>query len=317
MIILGIETSCDDTAVSVYTPGKVLSNVVHSQHDVHRIYGGIMPEMASRNHIANIGLVYQQALDKASIVAKDIDIIAYTSQPGLKGSLIVGSSFAKGLAYALKKPLMPIDHIEAHMLSPLIDTPINFPFLSLVVTGGNTQINLVKGVDDYELLGQTIDDAAGEVFDKIARHLSLPYPGGPSIEKLAATTEDFYRFDIPMRQGLNFSFSGLKSAAIRAFSSGISAPFIAKGLQTVIVKTLIHKVLSAVEITEVNEVSVVGGVSSNLFLRESFSSQESLVVHYPAMQYCCDNAAMVAFLAYLKIKNNFDMDLSIVCKSRR
>jgi N6-L-threonylcarbamoyladenine synthase len=305
MLILGIETSCDETAAALVDDGNVLSNVIASQIDLHARFGGIVPEVASRKHVEAIGYVIREAFDSAGKGHSAVDAVAVTSEYGLIGSLIVGVSAAKAMAYALKVPLIGIHHIEGHIFANMLSNPgLPLPHVCLTVSGGHTMLIHVKEPGQYQVLGGTLDDAAGEAFDKIAKFLGLGFPGGPAIEKLALTGD---RAAIKMPRPLgrsrtsDFSFSGLKTAVVNMFrgSDRESLPLadIAAGFQEAVVDVLVSKTLQAARRLGAPAVSVTGGVSINARLREAFSEacrRQGLQVFFPRADLCTDNAAMVA-----------------------
>lgn len=315
--ILGIESSCDDTSAAVLVDGKILSNLVANQK-IHAEYGGVVPELASRAHQQNIIPVVHQCLEKAKIQLKDIDAIAYTQGPGLLGSLLVGSLFAKGLALALNKPLIEVNHMQAHILSHFIkdnaSTP-EFPFLCLTVSGGHTQIVLVKNYLQMDIIGQTIDDAAGEAFDKAAKMLGLPYPGGPLIDKYAQLgNPKKFKFNSGKVGKLNFSFSGLKTNILYFLrkEKEKNEQFIEENLQDLcasiqkcIVDDLLKKLEYAASSLNVKHLTIAGGVSANTELRKRLMSltDKGYIPHIPKFEYCTDNAAMIAITGYYKYLN--------------
>lgn len=313
MFVLGIESSCDETSVAVVKNGReILANVVASQIKDHSPFGGVVPEIASRKHLGNIEPVFHSALQKAKIKPADIDLIAVTQGPGLNGSLLIGLSFARALAYSLKKKIIGINHIEAHLVSPILENPkMKFPFLSLVVSGGHTELYEVKDIGKYRLLGFTIDDAVGEAYDKVAKLLELGYPGGPIIDKLAKQGNpkaiSFPRGMIHSKN-LNFSFSGLKTAVlyyVRKYSHLKKVPVedVAACFQEAVVDVLAAKVKKAVQKTGIQTIAIAGGVACNSRLRErlsQLSEAEGVEFFYPSPLMCTDNAAMIAGLAYFK-----------------
>ncbi len=320
--ILGIESSCDETAASVVSDGRVIhSSVVASQIDLHAQYGGVFPELASREHVKAIYAIVEQALQQAHLAIQDIDAIAVTRGPGLAGSLVVGVNMAKGLALATGKPLIGINHLEGHIYSAWLyaanTTPHQaprFPLLALLVSGGHSELVLVKDHLQYERLGGTLDDAAGEAFDKVARLLDLSYPGGPSIQK-ASRNGSATAFAFPramMDDTWNFSFSGVKTAVLRMTESlqekGRSLPIedLAASFQAAVVDVLVDKTLMAADEFDVQEIIVAGGVSANKRLRERMMAESKRPVHIPPLSLCTDNAAMIAGAGYYHyIQNDF------------
>ena len=321
--ILGIESSCDDTAAAVIRDGYILSNLIANQ-DIHRVYGGVVPELASRAHQANIVPVIDMALQKAGVPLSEVDAIAFTRGPGLLGSLLVGVSFAKGLSVSRNIPLIEVNHLQAHVLVHFIREQSNdrlpeFPFLCLLVSGGHTQLIIAKDHLSMEVIGQTIDDAAGEAFDKCAKVMGLPYPGGPMIDKLARDgNPEAFRFSKPALQGLNFSFSGLKTNFLYFLRDKISSDpdFINKNvndlaasLQNTIVSVLTERVIKAVSETGITTIAVAGGVSANSGLRsrlEREAAERGWDLFIPRFVYTTDNAAMIAITGYYKyIRNEF------------
>ncbi|OEF96966.1 tRNA (adenosine(37)-N6)-threonylcarbamoyltransferase complex transferase subunit TsaD [Desulfuribacillus alkaliarsenatis] len=322
--ILGIETSCDETSAAVVVNGtEELSNVISSQIEIHRRYGGVVPEVASRRHIENILYVIDEALEKAGKALDDIDAIAVTRGPGLVGALLVGVSAAKAIAFAKNKPLIGVHHIAGHIYANQLITEVQPPYLSLIVSGGHTELVLVKADGQYEILGQTLDDAVGEAFDKVARTLELPYPGGPQIDKLAqqgSTSIDFPRAWLE-EGSLNFSFSGLKSAVLNYLNQSkqkgitIAPADVAASFQAAVVDVLVGKTKLAMEHTGMNKLIVAGGVAANSGLRQALqetAKEQDWQLHIPPILYCTDNAAMIAAAAYpLYLKDDFaDMSLN-------
>lgn len=316
MTILAIESSCDETSVAVVEHNKILSNIISSQY-FHSMYGGVVPELASRAHIKSISNLTSQALTESKKSMSDIDAIAVTKEPGLIGSLIVGSNFAKGLALRYNLPLVPINHIEGHLFSGNIEQENEFPFISLVVSGGHTALFHVKSYNEYSILGLTKDDAAGEAFDKIAKLLRLPYPGGPEIEKFAKNGNP-KAFDFPrsmMHSGdFNFSFSGLKTSVRyfiqKNYPEGVPDETMADmcaSVQSAIVDVLVHKAVSAARKMNVKTIIVAGGVSANSELRrelKTVAGKYAIKSIAPGMAYCMDNAAMIGFLAEQKLQES-------------
>jgi N6-L-threonylcarbamoyladenine synthase len=317
-VILAIESSCDETSASVCVDGAILSNIIANQ-TVHEQYGGVVPELASRAHIQNIVPVVDAAIKKANeteyapITVHDIDAIAFTRAPGLIGSLLVGAQFAKSLSLALDKPLIAVHHMQAHVLANLIPDPKPaFPFLCLTVSGGHTQIVVAHSPLKLEIIGETIDDAAGEAFDKAAKMLNLPYPGGPLIDKHAKQGEKAFKFAEPKIPGLNFSFSGLKTSVLYFLRDEKlkDENFIEKNInnlcasvQYTIINILMKKLKQAVEITGIKQVCIAGGVSANSGLRDAlktYGEKYNWQTFIPPFEYCTDNAAMIAVTAYYK-----------------
>lgn len=311
--ILAIESSCDETSAAVCVDGKILSNFIASQA-VHEQYGGVVPELASRAHMQNIVPVVDKALKEANRTLADLDAIAFTQAPGLIGSLLVGAQFAKSLALALDKPLIAVHHMQAHVLANLIDQPRpSFPFLCLTVSGGHTQIVLCESPQQMRIIGETIDDAAGEAFDKSAKLLGLPYPGGPLIDKYAKTgNSDRFKFPEPQIPGLDFSFSGLKTAILYFLQENtkLDPNFVDNNLADIcasiqhrIISILMNKLKKASKETGITDICIAGGVSANSGLRDALRlTGEKLKwnTFIPAFQYCTDNAGMIAITAYYK-----------------
>lgn len=312
-VILGIESSCDETSASICADGHILSNVIANQ-TIHEAYGGVVPELASRVHQQNIVPAVQQSLLNAKISKNDIDAVAFTRGPGLLGSLLVGVSFAKAFALARNLPLIEINHMQAHVLAHFIDEPKpSFPFLCLTVSGGHTQIVLVKDYFDMEVVGQTNDDAAGEALDKTSKILGLPYPGGPMIDKYARIgNPDAYRFPEPQIPGLNFSFSGLKTAILYFIrdNTKLNPDFVHDNMADIcasverrVVTILLNKLKKAAQQYGVKDVALAGGVSANTGLRNGLKQvgeEMGWNTFIPQFQYCTDNAAMIAIAGYYK-----------------
>ncbi len=332
--ILAIESSCDETAAAVSRGKIILSNVISSQK-IHEKYGGVVPELASRAHLQSIIPVVGQALKIADMELKDIDAFAFTQSPGLIGALLVGSEFAKSLALAFDKPLIAVHHMQAHVLANLIQLPgsenkiPSFPFLCLTVSGGHTQIVVCSSPLDQKIIGQTLDDAAGEAFDKSAKILGLPYPGGPLIDKYSKKgNPNKYHFPEPKIDGLNFSFSGLKTAFLyftrdekmkneNFVEENIDD--ICASIQSRIVSILLNKLKRASEETGIKEVCIAGGVSANSGLRTEFEKagkEEGWNTYIPKFEYCTDNAAMIAITAYYKFLDSQFSELSVVPSAR-
>ena len=333
MRILGIETSCDETGVAIYDEEKgLIANQLHTQIALHADYGGVVPELASRDHIRKLAPLLQAALQEANLTAKDIDGVAYTSGPGLVGALLVGATVARSLAYAWNIPAISVHHMEGHLLAPMLEeNPPDFPFVALLVSGGHTQLVRVDGVGRYELLGESIDDAAGEAFDKTAKLLGLDYPGGAALARLALNgTPNRFVFPRPMtdRPGLDFSFSGLKTFAANTLHHVMqeegelteqSKADIAYAFQEAVVDTLAIKCKRALKQTGLKRLVIAGGVSANKQLRQTLAElmqQLGGEVFYPQPQFCTDNGAMIAYAGFLRLKQGQQQDLAIEMRPR-
>ena len=333
MRILGIETSCDETGVAIYDEEKgLIANQLHTQIALHADYGGVVPELASRDHIRKLAPLLQAALQEANLTAKDIDGVAYTSGPGLVGALLVGSTVARSLAYAWNIPAIGVHHMEGHLLAPMLEeNPPHFPFVALLVSGGHTQLVRVDGVGRYELLGESIDDAAGEAFDKTAKLLGLDYPGGAALARLALKgTPNRFAFPRPMtdRPGLDFSFSGLKTFAANTLHQVMqeegelteqSKADIAYAFQEAVVDTLAIKCKRALKQTGLKRLVIAGGVSANKQLRQTLAElmqQLGGEVFYPQPQFCTDNGAMIAYAGFLRLKQGQQQNLAIEVRPR-
>ena len=333
-IILGIETSCDETGAAVYSSEKgLLSNVVFSQAEQHKMFGGVVPELASRSHIEKISAIVEKALESAGYKLDDIDTIAVTSKPGLPGSLLVGLCFAKGLAWASGKKIIGVDHIEGHVLSTFLEHDVPFPHISLVASGGHTNLCLVNSLDSCEVIGYALDDAAGEAFDKIAKLINLPYPGGPVIEKLAQEIDfkDFFSYPRGNKTTFNFSFSGLKTAVLydlvkqeaynmqtKKFLKPKNLSFkrkVASSLLVCIADIFCQKTKHALEeYPEAKAVTFAGGVACNKYIRkrlEQVSKQHNVQFFSPSPKYCTDNGAMIALVGHYKAQQNKFSDLEV------
>ena len=323
MLVLGIESSCDETAAAVCKNGEILSNVVLSQI-VHHQFGGVVPEIASREHDSQMYSIIQKALNQANTTFADIQAIAVTYGAGLMGALLVGLNFAKGLSIALKIPFLGVNHLEGHLYASFIAYPqMEYPYLCLLVTGGHTQIWEVQSPGNYLLHSTAIDDAAGEAFDKGARILGLSYPGGPEIEKMAVNGDpDKFRFSIPRVKSnpLNFSFSGLKTALLykcRALTNEeveVCKPDLAASYQETILTSLFNRLNQVVKITGIKQVSAAGGVAANNRFRKLASELKKgsdIEIYFPLIEYCTDNAAMIAMAGYQKLKDGIHSDLSL------
>jgi len=323
MIILGIETSCDETSASVLKDGKILTNVVNTQL-IHSKYGGVVPSLASKNHEKLINHIVDKAINDSKIKLSDIDAIAVTQGPGLIGSLMVGLNYAKGLSVGIGKPIIGISHLEGHLFSGLIDNNINFPYICLLVSGGHTQLWQVNGFNNYKILSTTVDDAAGEAFDKGARILGLKYPGGPEIEKAALNGDNKkYQFTIPYVKSnpLNFSFSGMKTALLYLTNKFTKIDLnkelsnIAASYQESIIDSLLNKLSDILDIQSTSNVLIAGGVSANKRFRIKANKLEkgkNIKIHFPDFKYCTDNAAMIAMVGYKKMLIDDISDLNIL-----
>jgi len=321
MLVLGIETSCDETGIALFdTKDGLLSHTLHSQIAMHREYGGVVPELASRDHIRRIVPLIEQALHAADRSLNQVDAVAYTQGPGLAGALLVGASVGAALSFALNIPAIGIHHLEGHLLSPLLSKPApNFPFIALLVSGGHTQLMRVSSVGHYELLGETVDDAAGEAFDKTAKLLGLGYPGGAALSNLARNGQSG-RFKLPrpmLNSGdLNFSFSGLKTAVLTLTNkhelTQQTCADIALAFQDAIVEVLIKKSLTALSQTNLKQLVVAGGVGANDQLRKELSAKAmhaGITVFYPELAFCTDNGAMIALAGALRLQLKHDNQL--------
>ena len=315
ILTLGIESSCDETSVSVVRNGReVLSNVINTQIDIHTIYGGVVPEIASRNHIDNISAVTKEALAQANVTLDDIDVIAVTYGPGLVGALLVGLSYAKALSFASGKPLVGVNHLEGHIAANYIThQDLKPPFLCMMMSGGNTQIVHVKDYTEFEVLGRTTDDAVGEAFDKIARVIGLGYPGGPKVDKMAQDGEA--NIDLPKAhtEGLNFSFSGLKTAVINLHhkDENINKADLCKSFEKTVAEMLVTNVKKAIEQTGVKTIALAGGVAANSYIRSEFEKIEDAKIYMPDLKLCTDNGAMIASAGYYDYLGGISSDLTL------
>ncbi|HLU12785.1 MAG TPA: tRNA (adenosine(37)-N6)-threonylcarbamoyltransferase complex transferase subunit TsaD [Arenimonas sp.] len=314
MRVLGIETSCDETGVAVHdTAAGLLAHALHSQVALHAEYGGVVPELASRDHVRRLLPLVRQVLAEAGLTPADLDGVAYTAGPGLVGALMVGAAAGRALAWALGVPAVAVHHMEGHLLAPMLDDPdLKPPFVALLVSGGHTQLVQVRAVGDYELLGETLDDAAGEAFDKTAKLMGLPYPGGPELARLAEQGRpDRFRFARPMtdRPGLDFSFSGLKTQVLLAWQGSDqeaqTRADLARGFEDAVVDTLAIKCARALDRTGADTLVVAGGVGANRRLREklqALAAERGARVRFPRPAFCTDNGAMIAFAGALRLQ---------------
>ncbi|PKB88484.1 tRNA (adenosine(37)-N6)-threonylcarbamoyltransferase complex transferase subunit TsaD [Ewingella americana] len=328
MRVLGIETSCDETGIAIYdSEAGLLANQLYSQVKLHADYGGVVPELASRDHVRKTIPLIQEALKEAGLTAKDIDGVAYTAGPGLVGALLVGATIGRSLAFAWDVPAVPVHHMEGHLLAPMLeDNPPDFPFVALLVSGGHTQLISVTGIGKYELLGESIDDAAGEAFDKTAKLLGLDYPGGPMLSKMAQQgTEGRFTFPRPMtdRPGLDFSFSGLKTFAANTVRANDDSPQthadIARAFEDAVVDTLAIKCKRALEQTGFKRLVMAGGVSANRTLRAKLGemmTKRGGEVFYARPEFCTDNGAMIAYAGMVRLQTSATQDLSVSVRPR-
>jgi N6-L-threonylcarbamoyladenine synthase len=327
MRVIGIETSCDETAVAVYDAARgLLAHRLYSQIPLHRAYGGVVPELASRDHVRRLLPLVREALADAGTDRRTIDGVAYTAGPGLIGALLVGAGFARSLAYAWERPVVPVHHLEGHLLAPLLeaDAP-GFPFLALLVSGGHTQLVDVRGLGDYRILGESLDDAAGEAFDKTAKLLGLPYPGGAALARLAETGRPGrFVFPRPMldRGGLDFSFSGLKTAALVALRGRLlddeTRADVARAFEDAVVDTLAEKSRRALEATGRRSLVLAGGVGANRRLRERLrevARASGAALHVPRPEFCTDNGAMIALAGCMRLQTGAHRDVSITARA--
>jgi N6-L-threonylcarbamoyladenine synthase len=314
MIVLGVESSCDETGLALYdTRQGLLAHALHSQVEMHAEYGGVVPELASRDHIRRVLPLTENVLKTANKTLKDIDAIAYTQGPGLSGALLVGTSFAESLAFSLQIPTINVHHLEGHLLAPLLEVnPPAFPFVALLVSGGHSQLMRVDGIGEYELLGDTLDDAAGEAFDKTAKLLGLGYPGGPALSKLAQSGKARFKLPRPLLNSgdLNFSFSGLKTAVLTLVNQhqpldATTTADIAWEFQEAVTEILTLKCMTALRETGLDNLVVSGGVGANSKLREKLNAatkRKLCKVSYPRLEFCTDNGAMIAFAGAMRLK---------------
>ncbi len=328
MRVLGIETSCDETGIAVYdSEAGIIADVLHSQIKLHAQYGGVVPELASRDHVRKIIPLINKALEQAQLSKQDIDGVAYTRGPGLLGALLVGSSVGRSLAYAWDVPAIGVHHMEGHLLAPMLENePPAFPFVALLVSGGHTQLISVKGIGQYALLGESIDDAAGEAFDKTAKMMGLPYPGGPELANLATKGKPGqFKLPRPMtdRPGLDFSFSGLKTAALTAWQQSEQTPQtqanLAYAFEEAVVETIAIKCRRALEQTQMKTLVIAGGVSANTRLRARLTElvkKYEAEVYYPRPEFCTDNGAMIAYAGTQRLLAGQQQDLDFSATAR-
>ena len=322
--ILAIESSCDETSVAIIKNGcKIISNIVLSQMDTHSNYGGVVPEIASRMHIENITIVLEQALNDANLSMEDIDAIAVTYGPGLVGSLLIGLQAAKTLSYVYNKPLVPVHHIAGHIYANNLEKSMRFPLIALVISGGHTELVYMKEDYNFEVIGSTLDDAVGEAYDKVARVINLPYPGGPKVDRLAHIGKDTYNLPIPLDDdSYNFSFSGIKSAVINLKhneeqkGNDINVQDLATSFQNRVIEILTKKTMRALRKYDVKNLMIAGGVSANKGIRDKFSElclKEGINLTIPKLEYCTDNAAMIGAAGYYayKLGRRASLDLNV------
>ncbi|KAA1036565.1 tRNA (adenosine(37)-N6)-threonylcarbamoyltransferase complex transferase subunit TsaD [Macrococcus equipercicus] len=319
--ILAVETSCDETAVSIVRNGRdVLSNSVNSQIESHQRFGGVVPEVASRHHVENITMVIEDALKEAQLTMEEIDAVAVTEGPGLIGALLVGINAAKALAISHNKPLIPVHHIAGHIYANHIVAPLKFPLLALIVSGGHTELVVMRDHLNFEVIGETRDDAVGEAYDKVARTIDLPYPGGPLVDRLAAEGKDTLNFPRPVLEGYDFSFSGLKSAVINTLHNKkqkgetVKPEDVAASFQASVVDVLSKKTFEALEAYDIKELIVCGGVAANSGLRKRLTAEAAahhVELHIPPLNLCTDNAAMIGAAAYFLYRQQHFADYSL------
>ncbi len=315
MLVLGIESSCDETSVAIVKDGKeVLANVINSQIKIHERFGGVVPEIASRNHVYQISLVFEEAFKIAQIQPEEIDLVAVTQGPGLVGSLLVGVNAAKTFALMYDKPLLAVHHLAGHIYANAIEHDMKFPCIALLVSGGNTELIYMKDHFDFEIIGQTLDDAVGEAYDKVARVVGLPYPGGPHVDRLAHLGKETYVLPRVYLEenSYNFSFSGLKSAVINLVHNAeqrkesIRVEDLCATFQNSVTEVLVHKTLKLAKEKNCDTIIVAGGVSANQGLKERFmqEAKDRFTIYIPSIKYCTDNAAMIAVCGYYQYKKN-------------
>lgn len=327
MYVLGIETSCDETGVAIYHSKKGLINhVLHSQIDMHCEYGGVVPELASRDHIRKLVPLIKQTLNESHLLQSDINAIAYTAGPGLMGALLVGAATAQSLAWTWQIPSIAVHHMEGHLLAPMLeDNAPTFPFIALLISGGHTLLVKVESIGKYELLGQSLDDAAGEAFDKTAKMLDLEYPGGPKLSALATQGQALLKFPRPMtdRPGLDFSFSGLKTFALNTINASAKTNYdkanIAASFQEAVADTLTIKCKRAIQQTGLKKLVVAGGVSANhqiRFFLSEMAKKEQIEIYFPRPEFCTDNGAMIAYAGCQRLLSESTQGLEIYARPR-
>lgn len=327
MYVLGIETSCDETAVAIYHPQQgLLAHTLHSQIATHNEYGGVVPELASRDHVRKLIPLIKQVLKESRLSNHDINGIAYTAGPGLMGALLVGAATARALAWSWNIPAIAVHHMEGHLLAPMLeDNPPELPFVALLISGGHTLLIDVQGIGCYHLLGESLDDAAGEAFDKTAKLLGLSYPGGPALSKLAELGKARFQFPRPMtdRPGLDFSFSGLKTSTLNSFNNSKQTDEdkadIAFAFQQAMAETLTIKCRRALQQTGLKTLVVAGGVSANIEIRrqlETMAANEDSRIYFPRPAFCTDNGAMIAYAGYQRLKAGQTQDLTVFARAR-
>lgn len=315
MLVLGIESSCDETSVAIVRDGKeVLSNVINSQIKIHEKFGGVVPEVASRNHVYQISMVFKEAFRVANVKPEDIDLVAVTEGPGLIGSLLVGVNAAKTFALMYHKPLLGVHHLAGHIYANAIEHEMKFPCIALLVSGGNTELIFMRDHFDFEIMGETLDDAVGEAYDKVARVVGLPYPGGPHVDRLAHLGEDTYHLPRIYLEdnSFNFSFSGLKSAVINLVHNmnqrgeEVNVNNLCASFQDSVTEVLVRKTLALAKCMRTTNIIVAGGVSANRGLKERFMKEapEIFNISIPSIRYCTDNAAMIAVAGYYQYQKN-------------
>lgn len=313
MLVLGIESSCDETSVAIVRDGKeVLANIINSQIKIHERFGGVVPEVASRHHVYQVSMVFEEAFKVAGVEPEDIDLVAVTEGPGLIGSLLVGVNAAKAFCLMYNKPLIGVHHLAGHIYANAIEHEMKFPCISLLVSGGNTELILMKDHFDFEIMGETLDDAVGEAYDKVARVVGLPYPGGPHVDRLAHLGKDTYKLPrVYMDQSFNFSFSGLKSAVINLVHNmkqrgeEVNVNDLCASFQASVVEVLVNKTISLAKCQRCLNIIVAGGVSANKGLKEEFEKYKDVFnICIPSIKYCTDNAAMIAVAGYYQYQKN-------------